>query len=463
MFWAKRFTARSEVSQQESKELQGMDTGYDQHTAAGLHLFTPGVAHAQAPNVATSPAAAAGQLNESTSRANLDVRLQSVLNGLVAGFGCDAADLYTLNPASNELLLRSHFQVGEGEPGASSRPLREARADVAAMSGSAIVLEDDIEVAEWPVPVWCGAALCLPVASDETIHGTLWLYSREPRRFTDAELGLAEIVAGRLAVELELTALRLADPNAAASSAPSSQCEATSAESTVPERKRPTARLVKPSTTPMLDDWELAGLIAEPARRSAFYDWQTLADGRTMVVAGTVCEGIGPSDSGWLQAARVALRAHLQDSHDAGDLLTRANHTLWTASPGGEGLALGVMLLDSDGVHASVALAGAAAALKWRAASHDWIAATCPPLGWNEQTIYVAQRMQLNVRERLVLLASDGSPQGRGPAASFQKHLCMPTSVELRSMPGKRALRHLHDAAESMRLTPASSALVRRR
>jgi len=442
-----------------------MDSGYDQHTTTAIHLFAPSVSSAQAPHIATSPAEAANQAKAAAGQANLNHRLDAVLQGLVAGLECDAADFYTLDPASKALLLRSHHQAGDGEPGPTRRPLAEARADVAALAGSAIVLEDDIEVANWVVPVWCGAAICLPVSSDETIHGTLWLYSREPRPFTDAQLGLMEIVAGRLAVELELAELRLADR---AAKSPTNQQESKvtaaldSATAEASNTKLP-ARTVKPSATPMLDEWELAGLVTESANHNAFYDWQTLADGRTMVVAGALVEGIQTSDAGWLQATRVALRAHLHDSHDAGDLLTRANQTLWTASPGGEGLALGAMLLDSDGVHASVALAGAAAALRWRASSHDWTAATCPPLGWNEQTVYVAQRFELKVRERLALLVSSRPLDSKGPTAKFASHLRKPTSAELRAMPGKRALRHLQDAADAMQMTPASSALVRRR
>lgn len=442
-----------------------MDSEYDQNTTTAIHLFMPSATSARVPHVATSPQAAVQQARDTSGEASLNQRLDAVLQGLVAGLECDAADFYTLDAPSKQLLLRSHHQAGDGEPGPARRPLGEARADVAAMAGNAIVLENDVEVANWVVPVWCGAAICLPVSSDETIHGTLWLYSREPRPFTDAQLGLMEIVAGRLAVELELAALRLADrePKKPAPPQQPSTAEAANAPALQSTSTKLPARAMKPSATPMLDEWELAGLVDHAQQHRAFYDWQTLADGRTLVTAGTLVDGIQAIDLGWLQAARVALRAHVHDSHDAGDLLTRANQTLWTASPGGEGLALGAMLLDSDGVHASVALAGAAAALRWRASSYDWTAATCPPLGWNEQTVYVAQRTELKVRERLVLLVSGQPLDSKGPTNKFASHLRKPTSAELRSMPGKRALRHLSEATDAMRMTPASSVLVRRR
>lgn len=442
-----------------------MDSGYDQNITTAIHLFAPSVASARAPHVATSPQAAIQQAQDASGEANLNHRLDAVLQGLVAGLECDAADFYTLDAPSKQLLLRSHHQAGDGEPGPTHRPIDEARADVAAMAGNAIVLEDDIEVANWVVPVWCGAAICLPVSSDETIHGTLWLYSREPRPFTDAQLGLMEIVAGRLAVELELSALRLADRTTESTTNPQESKAAADPHPVAAEssNSKLPARAVRPSATPMLDEWELAGLVAEAEQSNAFYDWQTLADGRTLVMAGALVEGIQAIDAGWLQAARVALRAHVHNSHDAGDLLTRANQTLWTASPGGEGLALGAMLLDSNGLHASVALAGAAAALRWRASSYDWTAATCPPLGWNEQTVYVAQRVELKVRERMALLVSGQPLDSKGPTAKLAGHLRKPTSAELRSMPGKRALRHLSEATDAMRMTPASSVLVRRR
>lgn len=189
-----------------------MQPGFDQPlTMPGLPL---GYCAEQLmlPPMVTTPQAAIVEAHDLSRGANLDQRLTAVLRGLVRGLACDGADFYLLNDATNELVLRMHHNEDQRESGAERRPLMGASADIAALAGNALVLEDDLDVAMWPVPVWCGAAICLPVSSDETIHGTLWLYCRESRHFTSAEVELVEIVAGRLAVELELDRWRNAKP-----------------------------------------------------------------------------------------------------------------------------------------------------------------------------------------------------------------------------------------------------------
>ena len=388
--------------------------------------------------------ASTGQKQADAACAGLDTRLSYILKALVEGFECSAAEVYLLDDSNRELQLRVHHQAGESEPGDSRRPLDKARADVAAMSGSAIVLEDDVAVADWPVPVWSGAALCLPVSSDQTIHGTMWLYSREPRPFSDAELAMAEVFAGRVAVELELDALRKASNGLAGI------------------RQAESVEFTKPKTQPqpIAEEWEIAGLYDSSLESSSLFDCQTLADGRTLLVAGTLV-GESENPAALFQAARIALRAHAVESLDAGELLTRTNHTLWSASPGGEGLAIAVALLERDGGRASVAMAEAAAALRWRSSTCDVIRAESPALGWSEKTAYVGRNFNLNVRERLVLLAPNGGTAGKEVLTTLCDQLQKQSSAELRSLPARRALRQIADTTAEI-VGPASFALARR-
>lgn len=450
-----------------------MNQGIHQHDSligAILNAQSPVV---RSPQVVTTPIAAKHQAQQDTRLHKFDQRLTAILRGMVEGFACDAADFYLLNDASNELVLRSHFEAAESEPGAARRPLKTARADVAAMSGSAIVLEDDSDVAHWPVPVWCGAALCLPVASDETIHGTLWLYSSEPRAFADAEHQLAEVVAGRLAVEMELQAWRATEEgrNDPASPSVAVARRENEFELALEPQDRPSrsvAHVSRPAAAPQLDEWDLAGWTPSDSVQRSFYDWQTLADGRTLVATGAYAPDDQVSD-GWLQAARIALRAHVDEVGDAGELLSLANQTLWLASPGGEGLAVAVAMLEADGLRASVASAGDAGIARWRAASCDWIYTKCPSLGWSERTVYAPQSFELVVRERLVLVTAGGLPSNQqGPPnqhaqAKLAQRLRSGSPEQLRAMPGKRALRFFADVALSVGVDPAGLALVRRR
>lgn len=127
-------------------------------------------------------------------------RLNTVLRGTVEGLKVEGAEMMLLDDTTAE--LRSSADYGDH---ASRKPqsLRDAQADVAALSGGAVVLEDAEMLAEWNVTRPCRSAVCVPVSSDTTIHGTLWLYDRREREYQDHELQLIEIVAGRLAVEIE--------------------------------------------------------------------------------------------------------------------------------------------------------------------------------------------------------------------------------------------------------------------
>lgn len=450
-----------------------MHQGIQQHDSLMGNILGSPSPTVRPPQVVTTPPAARQQAQQDTRLQKFDLRLSAILRGLVDGFACDAADFYLLNDASNELLLRSHYEVAEGEPGPLRRPLKAARADVTAMSGSAIVLEDDTDVAHWPVPVWCGAALCLPVTSDRTVHGTLWLYSSEPRTFADAEIQLAEVVAGRLAVELELQSWRATEDGRNDPASPSVVDESSHTAvgaAAQPSVKPPqnVAHVSRPLAASQLDEWELAGWTDSNAAQNTFYDWQTLSDGRTLVATGSLSRE-EPLGDGWLQAARIALRAHVENAGDAGELLTLANQTLWLASPGGEGIAVAVALLEADSCWASIASAGDAGFARWRAASCEWPHTKHAMLGWSERTIYTSRNFECMVRERLVLttfgtpLLNHQTTAAQLSQAKLEERLRRGSPEQLRAMPGKRALRYFAEAAHNAGVSPASLALVRRR
>ena len=89
----------------------------------------------------------------------------------------------------------------------AAQPLRGAVADLEALTGHAVVLDDTRLLPHWNVPEDFAAAVCVPVASPGAILGTFWLFCHKVRDFTAAETQLLEILAGRLAAELERSVL----------------------------------------------------------------------------------------------------------------------------------------------------------------------------------------------------------------------------------------------------------------
>jgi GAF domain-containing protein len=137
----------------------------------------------------------------------LAARLESVLRGGAEAVNCHAAALYLLDDATSELKLRSSWGLPQRRLLQEPRPLHDQLADLEAMLGHAVVLEDPMMFGLWRVPEDCAACVCVPVSTPTIPLGTMWVFSELPRGFSDQETNLIEIVAGRLAADLEREAL----------------------------------------------------------------------------------------------------------------------------------------------------------------------------------------------------------------------------------------------------------------
>lgn len=131
-------------------------------------------------------------------------RLEAVLRAGGEAVGADAAALYLLDDATTCLKLRSVWGLPRGKLVQPPRPLRGAIADLEALLGHVVVLEDLARMPTWQAPEkGFGAAVCVPVATETTLLGTLWVFSKHPRPFSSQQTNILEVVAGRLAAELE--------------------------------------------------------------------------------------------------------------------------------------------------------------------------------------------------------------------------------------------------------------------
>jgi hypothetical protein len=138
-------------------------------------------------------------------------RLESVLRGGAQALDCQAAAMYLLDDETAHLKLRATWGLPALRLAEEARPLEGATADLEALVGHAVVLEDERLFEFWRVPEsGYAAAICIPLSSPTTILGTLWFYSLSPRSFTKRDTNLAEIIAGRLASDLERKACLIA-------------------------------------------------------------------------------------------------------------------------------------------------------------------------------------------------------------------------------------------------------------
>ena len=118
-----------------------------------------------------------------------------------------ASSLYLLDEASKSLKLRSCWGLPEERLLDPPRKLHDSLADIEAMLGHVVILNEDFLLESWMSPELFPMALCIPVSSPMSILGTLWFYAEERRLIDAKEVALLEIIAGRIAAELERVAV----------------------------------------------------------------------------------------------------------------------------------------------------------------------------------------------------------------------------------------------------------------
>ncbi len=319
-------------------------------------------------------------------------RLQAVLKGGAEAVNCPAAALYLLDDATTSLKLRAAYGLPAGRLLDDPRPLRGAVADLEALVGHAVVLEDTSLLPHWKAPEDFPAAVCVPVSSSTAPLGTLWVFSDESRDFTAEETNLIEIVAGRLASDLEREMLI------------ATGTELKQLDKQVEQAARwQHDRL--PSVMPLVDRLEIAGWTEQAEGIGGdFHDWTVLPDSRLAIA---VADAQGTLVEAGLNAASLhaALKSHCGYRHSASQLLQRLNDTLWTASAGDQFASLAYGLIHPDTSAVELALAGQVMAVLVQHGEYKLLTAKAPALGTGPDTRYKSLRFTLNPADLLVVLS----------------------------------------------------------
>ena len=143
------------------------------------------------------------------SRAQISTRLRDVLRSGARALGdFSAAALYVLDDKATTLKTRAVWGLPDDRYLDPPRPLRGARAEVEALLGSAVTLNDDYLAEEWKAPETFPCSVCVPVVSETTIVGVAWFFSDTRRELSARELETLDLVVRRLVDELEKEATR---------------------------------------------------------------------------------------------------------------------------------------------------------------------------------------------------------------------------------------------------------------
>ena len=334
-------------------------------------------------------------------------RLEAVLRGGAQAVGCHAAALYLLDEATSKLKLRSCWGLPLDRLTAPPRPLQGAVADLESMLGHAVVLEDTPMMRHWRAPEEFAAAVCVPISTSTTILGTLWMFCNAKRNFSDSQTNIVEIVAGRLAADLEREMLW---QEGFAAAEIKKQIAAA-------ERMQ---RNQLPTIAPLLDNWDLAGWTMQAGSLGGdFHDWFCLPDGLLAVAIGHAMDG-GIQGAIAASGLKAALRAHGQYYREAQQTLKRLNLTLWTGSAGDQHATLFYGLIETATGRVCAASAGHPGALVIRPDGWESLTQISARLGEGPESIYEQTGYELQPGETLALFTdgaletagADGKPLG---------------------------------------------------
>ncbi len=318
-------------------------------------------------------------------------RLEGALQAGATAIDCDAAAMYILDDATTTLKMRSQWGLPPEKLIAPPRELRGAMADLEALMGHAVALEDANDPLPWssPEPDF-GSALCVPISTPSTPLGTLWLFATEARPFGERDTNIAEIVAGRVAAELEREMLMTR-----ASAAENVQRQIEMAGEWFTQRL--------PQIKPLAPQWQFAGQRLDDSPGGEFFDWSVLSDGR-LACAVADCPGLNINTLLNSAAFKAIYQSHASHRHSASSLLRRVNETLWSSSPGDAMASLFYALIDEDTGVMEYASAGDPIAVAFRDSKYRSLASGGIPLGVDPDMAIEGRKRRIAPDETLIML-----------------------------------------------------------
>lgn len=326
-------------------------------------------------------------------------RLEAVLASGAQAVGCYGAGLYLLDADTTHLKLRSCWGLPRTRLADPPRPLSGALADLEALLGHAVVLDAPGMFELWRAPLESPVAVCVPVSTATVPLGTLWMFAQAGRTLGDRELGVIEVVAGRLAAELERQTLLVEGLDGA-------------------RLKRQVALAERmqqdqlPRILPRIPGWEIAAWSAPADRLGGdFYDWFPLPDERLALAVGDA-QPSGLSAALVACSLRAALRAHGACGYHPAEVVARVNDTIWSGSSGDQ--LAGLCYLVLDGARHRLELAAAGNPLVLRIGRGTWQSLIEPSvyLG-SEPTLHLPEIACELAPGELVVVASEGLRQVR--------------------------------------------------
>ncbi|MEZ6135742.1 MAG: SpoIIE family protein phosphatase [Pirellulaceae bacterium] len=272
-------------------------------------------------------------------------RLRESLHRAAELTSSDAAALYLLDETTSELKMRSCWGLPTSALSKPPRQLRGSLADLEALMGNAVLVENTELAPEWGCPENFAAALCIPIGSPTMPHGTLWLWSEHVRDFSQHDIDAGKAAGDKILVDIERSVL--ADEVL---------------RSRGLDRQIESASLVQssrlPSTQPLHIDYEIGGWTFQGQSLGGnFHTW-------TLNKYSHICAALGSAATRGAAGALVATSVQTvvetcwNAKHRPAQIMRKANDMLWEAEDGDWRSALCYLTIHPESGSTQLALAG---------------------------------------------------------------------------------------------------------
>ena len=248
--------------------------------------------------------------------ADLTSRVQAILNNGVDVVHASAAALYMIDDNTRHLLLQVPSTLGAVSNWEYKRQLKSAHADLKALTGHVVTIQNPERMKHWNAPTEFPSAVCVPVVDGMVPLGTLWFFFEEENAGNEHVTKMAELVGSHIESELNR-----AEPEPIANQASALKYGMLWQQNRIPN----------PSID--CDQWLLRGHVAQNSSLiSGFFDWD-FSDNK-------ISATIGAAQGSIIEAAftsacvQTASRCYTNNNANPSQILENTNQSIWTGGVG---------------------------------------------------------------------------------------------------------------------------------
>jgi phosphoserine phosphatase RsbU/P len=321
-------------------------------------------------------------------------RLEAILTSCNNGLKTDASALYILDENTSSLKMRVASGLSPTRLCEGPRDLRGSLADLEALLGNAVVLEDLAASPEWKSPEPFQSGLCVPIGTPTMPHGTLWFWANKPRKFSSSEIEIASLAADRIMCELERSLLGH-EVHLSRQSQKQLEAAGLTQASRLPDSQRLHA------------DFQVDGWTFQNSQvGGAFHDWEMNPKGMMTFAVGKAATS-GPEGAIVATSLQSALRAMWRQASTPMQVAMGVNDVMWGQLDSNWTSSAAFLQINPDTGYGSVCIAGDIQSFIVSHRGYRPLGQPCAKLAEQPDPNFFLQRFVLQPGE--VLVAFSGS------------------------------------------------------